>query len=80
MRTRCCVEQRRTCRRPISRRMTYPHDRDLAVNGVPVAVTCRGLKIARQPHYRWIAGPVTDAEPSTELEVITHPQRSHRFP
>ena len=29
---------------------------------VPVAVTCRVLKIARQPYYRWRARPVTDAE------------------
>ncbi|WP_083067034.1 integrase [Mycobacterium arosiense] len=30
--------------------------------GVPVAVTCRVLKRARQPYYRWLASPVTDAE------------------
>ena len=29
---------------------------------MPVAVTCRVLKIARQPYYRWLAAPVTDAE------------------
>jgi len=29
---------------------------------VPVAVTCRVLKIARQPYYRWLVQPVTDAE------------------
>ncbi len=34
----------------------------LAADGVPVAVTCRVLKIARQPYYRWLARPVTDAE------------------
>jgi transposase InsO family protein len=27
-----------------------------------VVVTCRALKIARQPYYRWLASPVTDAE------------------
>jgi putative transposase len=27
-----------------------------------VTVTCRVLKIARQPYYRWLADPVTDAE------------------
>jgi putative transposase len=27
-----------------------------------VAVTCRVLKLARQPYYRWLADPVTDAE------------------
>ncbi len=35
---------------------------ELAADGVPVAVTCRVLNIARQPYYRWLARPVTDAE------------------
>ena len=35
---------------------------ELAADGVPVAVTCRVLKIARQPYYRWLAQPVTTAE------------------
>ncbi|WP_182540713.1 IS3 family transposase [Nocardioides ginsengisegetis] len=43
-------------------RMRYPLVRELAADGVPVAVTCRVLKIARQPYYRWLACPVTDAE------------------
>ena len=33
-----------------------------AAHGIPVAVTCRVLEIARQPHYRWLARPVGDAE------------------
>ena len=40
----------------------YPLVRELAVDGIPVTVTCRVLKIARQPYYRWLANPVTDAE------------------
>lgn len=40
----------------------YPLVRELAVDGIPVTVTCRVLKIARQPYYRWLAAPVTDAE------------------
>lgn len=40
----------------------YPLVRELADDGIPVAVTCRVLKIARQPYYRWLAQPVTDAE------------------
>ena len=44
----------------------YPLVRELAAAGarvrVPVAVTCRVLKIARQPYYRWLAAPVTDAD------------------
>ncbi len=35
---------------------------ELAADGIPVAVTCRVLKIARQPYYRWLADPVTDAD------------------
>lgn len=42
--------------------MMYPLVRDLAADGVPVAVTCRVLKLARQPYYRWLAKPVGDAE------------------
>ncbi len=46
--------------------MMYPLVRDLAAAGapvrVPVAVTCRVLNLARQPYYRWLAQPVTDAD------------------
>ena len=35
---------------------------ELAADGIPVAVTCRVLKLARQPYYRWRANPITDAE------------------
>ena len=42
--------------------MMYPLVRELAVDGIPVTVTCRVLRIARQPYYRWLADPVTDAE------------------
>jgi hypothetical protein len=36
--------------------------KELAADGIPVAVTCRVLKLARRPYYRWLANPVTDAE------------------
>jgi putative transposase len=42
--------------------MMYPLVREFADDGIPVTVTCRVLKIARQPYYRWLACPVTDAE------------------
>jgi len=42
--------------------MMYPLVRELADDGIPVTVTCRVLKIARQPYYRWLACRVTDAE------------------
>ena len=35
---------------------------ELAADGIPVAVTCRVLKLARQPYYRWLSARVTDAE------------------
>ena len=37
---------------------------ELAADGIPVAVACRVLGIARQPYYRWRTRPVT----ATELE------------
>lgn len=42
--------------------MIYPLVRELAEGGIPVTVTCRVLKLARQPYYRWLAEPVTAAE------------------
>lgn len=42
--------------------MIYPLVRELAEDGIPVTVTCRVLKIARQPYYRWLADPVTESE------------------
>ncbi len=46
--------------------MMYPLVRELAAadapHRVPVTVTCRVLGLARQPYYRWLASPVTDAE------------------
>ena len=35
---------------------------ELAADGVPVAVTCRVLKLARQPYYRWLREAVCDAD------------------
>ncbi len=42
--------------------MSYPLVRDLAADGIPVAMTCRVLKLARAPYYRWLANPVTALE------------------
>lgn len=45
--------------------MMYPLVRELAAKDapvrVPVTVTCRVLKIARAPSYRWLAAPVAAA-------------------
>ena len=35
---------------------------ELAVSGIPVTVTCRVLKLARQPYYRWLVRRITDSE------------------
>lgn len=42
--------------------MMFPVVRELAVDGIPVTVTCRVLKLSRQPYYRWLADPVTPSE------------------
>jgi hypothetical protein len=54
-----------TCLRPTCREMIYPLVRELTAKDAPirvsVRVTCRVLKIARQPS-RWLATPVSDAD------------------
>ena len=54
--------------------MEYPLVRDLAEDGIPVSVTCRVLKIARQPYYRWLADPLTDQfwEEAHRLNALIH--------
>ena len=42
--------------------MMYPLVSELAADQIPVAVSLRVLKLARQPYYRWLANPVTDQE------------------
>ena len=42
--------------------MMYPLVRELAVDGIPVAVSCRVLGLARAPFYRWLESPFTDAQ------------------
>ncbi|MEW1636958.1 IS3 family transposase [Streptomyces sp. NPDC093801] len=39
----------------------YPLVKELAGDRVSVTVTCRVLKLARQPYYRWLDKPVADA-------------------
>ena len=38
---------------PAGKRL-YPLVSELAADGIPVAVACRVLKLARQPYYRWL--------------------------
>ncbi len=40
----------------------YPLVKEPATDAIPVAVTCRVLKLARQPYYRWLAAPVGACE------------------
>ena len=42
--------------------MTYPLVRDLAVDGIPVTVTCRVLKFSTQAFYAWCADPVSERD------------------
>lgn len=42
--------------------MMYPLVCDLAVDGVPVAVTCRVLGFSKQAYFAWRACPVTDRD------------------
>jgi hypothetical protein len=42
--------------------MMYPLVRELAVDGVPVAVTCRVLGFSRQAFYEWDADPVSERD------------------
>jgi transposase InsO family protein len=35
---------------------------ELAADGIAVAVTCRVLKFAKQPYYRWLADPVSQRD------------------
>lgn len=44
------------------RERLYPLVKELAAEGIPVVVTCRVLKLAPQPYYRWLASLVTGHE------------------
>ena len=42
--------------------MMFPLVRELAVDGIPVAVTCRVLGFSKQAYFKWRARPVTDRD------------------
>ncbi len=42
--------------------MMYPLVSELAADHIPVAVSLRVLKLARQPYYRWLKNPATVSE------------------
>lgn len=56
--------------------MIYPVVADLAVDGVPVAVTCRVLNIARQPYYRWLRQPLSPTA-RRRVELATAIKEAH---
>lgn len=60
--------------------------RELAADGIPVAVSCRVLKLSRQPYYRWLKSPVSSRElvQAYRANVIhdahlEDPEFGHRF-
>ena len=38
--------------------MMFPLVRDLAVDRIPVVVTCRVLGFSKQAYYKWLADPI----------------------
>lgn len=42
--------------------MLYPLVRELAADGIAVAVPCRVLELPRPPYYRWLTEAVTAAD------------------
>jgi putative transposase len=42
--------------------MMYPLVQELAVDGIPVTVSCRVLGFSKQAFYKWRANPVTDRD------------------
>ncbi len=49
---------------------------DLAVEGVPVAVTCRVLKLCKQAYYRWTRDPFSDRD-WADAHLINEARRLH---
>jgi hypothetical protein len=43
-------------------RKLYQFVSKLAADGTSIAVACWGLKLALQPHYRWLVNPVGESE------------------
>lgn len=60
--------------------------RELAADGIPVAVSCRVLKLSRQPYYRWLKSPVSSRELMQAYRAnvirdahLEDPEFGHRF-
>ena len=46
----------------VAPKMMYPLVQELAVDGIPVTLSCRMLGFSKQAFYKWQANPVTDRE------------------
>jgi len=57
--------------------MRYPLVRDLAAEGIPVAVTCRALGFSKQAFYAWNNNPVSDRD-GDEAHLINAAVGIHR--
>ncbi len=57
--------------------MMYPLVRDLALEGIPVTLSCRVLGFSRQGYYTWLAGPVTQRDWS-DAHVINEIREIHK--
>jgi len=60
--------------------------KELAADGIPVQVSCRVLKLSRQPYYRWLRSPVSDREIMQAYRAnaiydahLEDPEFGHRF-
>lgn len=64
--------------------MKYPLVRELAVDGIPVTVTCRVLKFSSQGYYKWLKSPLSarDYENAylTNASLDAHHVRIPEFP
>jgi len=57
--------------------MIYPLVAQLAAGGIAVTITCRVLKVARQPYCRWLSSPVSDRD-LHEAHLVNALHDAHR--
>jgi putative transposase len=57
--------------------MIYPLVRDLAAEGIPIAVTCRVLSLTRQGYHEWVRDPISDRD-LEEAYLIQAAYDAHR--
>jgi len=60
----------------------YPLVAEFAADGVAVTVSCRVLKLARQPYYRWLKFPITGSKwfrRIARMRCSTHTRMTEEF-